>query len=192
MPPFGPRRRPRRGQPPADAAFRSKITEGFQSGQMTPTDIFAAIGTRGGRTVPGRRPPTGGPVGIPGPIGTAPGPGGVGIPGPVAAVPGPGTPVRDTRRRRRRARGAPGTAARGRSPGRENVRAKQKEFRDLIFPRGMTRARFGAEQRLLAKKEARGLRGKTRAKAEAQRRMGEKEQLQLGRVQSLQTRIGLF
>ncbi|KKN60377.1 hypothetical protein LCGC14_0532110 [marine sediment metagenome] len=167
----------------SDAAFTAKITKGFQSGQMTPTDIFAAIGARGaptGRKVPPRRPPVGsGGTGIPGPVGVAPGPGMV-APGATGRI------------RRRSARGAPGTAARGRRIGRANVRAKQEEFRESIFPRGMTRARFGAEQRMKVKKAARGRRGTTRASAEATARIQDKEQLQLGRVQSLQTRIGFF
>ena len=170
--------------PLSDAAFTAKITKGFQSGQMTPTQIFAAIGARGkpaGRKVPPFNPPVGGgQTGIPGPVGVAP--------GPEMLAPD----VATRRGKRRRARGAPGTAARGRRIGRANVRAKQEEFRESIFPRGMTRARFGAEQRMKVKKAARGRRGTTRASAEATARIQDKEQLQLGRVQSLQTRIGFF
>ena len=116
MPRFIPKDLPRnQGKGQSDAEFTARITKGFQSGQMTPTQIFAAIGARGaptGRKVPPRRPPVGG--------------GGTGIPGPVGVAPGPGMLAPDVSTRRRKRRRVVRRATRARMEASSRMRGREQ------------------------------------------------------------------
>lgn len=169
---------------PGDRAFLRSIQKRFSKGSITAVDIFREIGARGGRTIPPLQPPvTIAPfpptVGIPGPVGFAPGPGGRTLPGM-----GGGPAI-----------GGGGPAAGGSRPrtGRERTRAAQKKIRAELFPRGATRGILGAQERSRSRKELRGERGTSRAQATSTQRQAELREIrgQRGTTRA-QSASGLF